>query len=751
MPSSVPTGNAGTLDLQVWLKDQDVAANTSTVYWQLVLSSSYRNTFQNTPKGWSVNIGGVPFSGTFTFNFNNYTSVVIAGVATATLTHGADGTLTTTVSAHIDATGTSSIGGPTDLSAPMTLPPIARASTPSLSGNPADAGASVTIYTNRASTGFTHTLEYYMGTASGTIATGVTDSVAWSIPTSVMNQMPSTTSGGATIRCHTYNGGTYIGYKDIGITINVPASVVPTFTTVTHSEATTTPAVASLVGAYVMAWTKLNVAITGAAGVYGSTIASYKIEVAGQAINAVSGVTDVLGQSGTLTLKGTVTDSRGRTAVKNVSITVLSYAPPAITASSAIRVTSGNAVDPNGTYFRVGITAVTQSLVVGTQKNNLTYVIRMRASNNATAWSSITPAKTATVAATGYSADNVLGTYSVATSYTVRIEITDKLGALAAQEIQVSTGGTLIHLSKTEDGFGVGKYHEGGSIDAQGQMFQNNRKKVLDEDAYTVFRNRNRIINGNFRTNQRGYVSAASLASGAFGFDRWKANAASTTLTFTSAPQGQTITINASHGIQQVVERANIPAGTYVLSWVGTATARVYNVGAAAPAYAASPVVVVLNGAADVTVEFTAVSTSKTVGQVQLEAGSTPTPYELISGSDELMACQRYYMEWAGGYGTSMGIWGFQQSDVVAIGHLTVGVPMRASPTIAFNDLVWTDHTVFESTISGISVTSFSPAISPNFFRFLINMSSFGAARYPGGMYTRNFAGTGRLSLSAEL
>ena len=52
----------------------------------------------------------------------------------------------------------------------------------------------------------------------------------------------------------------------------------------------------------------------------------------------------------------------------------------------------------------------------------------------------------------------------------------------------------------------------------------------------------NIIINGAFEINQREYVSAANLASGAFGFDRWKSNFTNTTLTYTSAPQGQELT-----------------------------------------------------------------------------------------------------------------------------------------------------------------------------------------------------------------
>jgi len=154
----------------------------------------------------------------------------------------------------------------------------------------------------------------------------------------------------------------------------------------------------------------------------------------------------------------------------------------------------------------------------------------------------------------------------------------------------------------------------------------------------------NLLLNSNFALNQRAYVSAANLASGAYGFDRWKSNYTNTTLTFTASTQGQSLTINASGGLQQVIEQGLVPAGTYTLSWTGTATARVYNSGGTPPSYAASPVTFTADGAANVVVEFTAVSTTKTVSKVQFNAG-TGTTWSMATPTleSELSACQRYY------------------------------------------------------------------------------------------------------------
>ena len=195
--------------------------------------------------------------------------------------------------------------------------------------------------------------------------------------------------------------------------------------------------------------------------------------------------------------------------------------------------------------------------------------------------------------------------------------------------------------------------------------------------------NRNRVINGNFRTNQRAYASAGALASGAYGFDRWKSTTASSSLTFTAAPQGQPVTLSSGGSIAQVVERANVEADTYVLSWSGTATGRVYNVGGSAPAYAASPITVTVDGLADLTVEFTATGGTKTLGKVQLEAGTQPTPFEVIPVGAELALCQRYYWRYAGNAtGNAVAAIGQATSTVAFFVWLQFPVTMRAVPTL---------------------------------------------------------------------
>lgn len=220
---------------------------------------------------------------------------------------------------------------------------------------------------------------------------------------------------------------------------------------------------------------------------------------------------------------------------------------------------------------------------------------------------------------------------------------------------------------------------------------------------------KNKVINSNFAVNQRVYASGANLASGAYGFDRWKSNYTNTTLTFTAATQGQTLTINSGGGIQQIIERSDIPSGSYTLSWTGTATGRIFNVGASAPSYAASPITVTLDGSANVCVEFTASGATKTLGQVQLERGTSGTAYEWEDFGTTLRKCLRFYeksydLATAAGTNTTNGLLlGSQFPTLSGSGqHVykhSFMVPKAQAPTVTVYDNPGTANTV---TVGGV-------------------------------------------------
>lgn len=104
---------------------------------------------------------------------------------------------------------------------------VPAVSSPTVSASSLQMGKSITINTNRKSSGYTHKLTYKIGTKTDTIGTGITDSKAWIPPKSLAAFTQNNKSATCTITCQTYNGTLLIGSKTVDITLTVPDATVP--------------------------------------------------------------------------------------------------------------------------------------------------------------------------------------------------------------------------------------------------------------------------------------------------------------------------------------------------------------------------------------------------------------------------------------------------------------------------------------------------------------------------------------------
>ncbi len=433
---------------------QSVANNTSsvTVKVQLVSTGSSYTINSSASKSGSVTINGTKYTFSFTAALSgNQTKTLYT--KTVTVSHASNGTKTCSFSATcgINVTLSGTYYGNITASGSGTFDTIARASTissvtSSVSVNGTNA---VTVNIDRKSSGFTHTVVFSFGSYSKT-TTGVGTSTSYAIPTSWLNAIPSATSGTAKVTVTTYSGSTKIGSAvSKNFTLTVPASVVPTISAVTLSEAVS--GIAAQFGGYVQNKSKLAVKIT-AAGVYSSTIKAYKTTIQGANFTAASFTSGILTKSGTSTVTITVTDSRGRTASTTRSLTVIAYAAPKITSFQGYRCTADGTENYEGTYLSA---QVNFSISPVGDKNTKSYTLEYKL-QSADTWAALTSGSVYALNSNIISASGLFGTDN---TFDIRLSVTDFFGTVRST-FEIPTAFTLLDFNKSGRGIAFGKVSE---------------------------------------------------------------------------------------------------------------------------------------------------------------------------------------------------------------------------------------------------------------------------------------------------
>lgn len=211
------------------------------------------------------------------------------------------------------------------ISKTVELPTIARKS--SVTCADGNIGSATTININRASSTFTHTLEYNFLGLTGTIATKTSStSIGWTIPTSFYAKIPNANSGKGTITCSTYSGNTLIGTS----TCTFNAFVVNSNPTITGTVEDTNTSAIQATGnknKLIRYISNAKVVITATAK-NSATISSVKV-VNGSQTKTTSTSTINAVDSGTFNLS--CVDSRGLSASATITKTLVEYIKPVIT------------------------------------------------------------------------------------------------------------------------------------------------------------------------------------------------------------------------------------------------------------------------------------------------------------------------------------------------------------------------------------------------------------------------------------
>lgn len=436
----------------VWSMDsQNVANNTSTltVKVQLVSLGSSYNIISSATKSGSLWVNGSKYDFTFSAALSG-NQVKTIFTKTVIVPHNADGTKICGFAAAvgIEVTLSGVYYGTIEIRGEGTLTTIPRASSFSLSASTVEMGKALTITISRASSSFTHKITYKFGSKSGTISSSAGTSASWTVPLTLAEAIPNGTSGSGTITVQTLSGSTVIGSKSASFKATVPASVVPTISSVTLAEAVS--GIATQFKGYVQNKSKLKVTIS-AAGVYGSTIKSYSTSIQSVNYSGASFTSNVLNSAGTFNVVSKVTDTRGRAAQRTVSFTVIEYTSPAINAFSGFRSNSDGGSNYDGEYLNLKVNFQISSV---NSLNTKTYKIEYKL-KTASTWTQL---QTGSV----YSMNsNVITTqkFSVDSAFDVRLTVTDFFGTVTSV-LDVPTAFTLIDLHSSGKGLAFGKVSE---------------------------------------------------------------------------------------------------------------------------------------------------------------------------------------------------------------------------------------------------------------------------------------------------
>ena len=460
------------MTLEVWSgwNRPDTANNRSTVNVQARLRTNGYASMWGVTAPVTVTVDGKSESSNATVNIGTNSSLLFYG-KDFVVPHNGDGTKTVgiKISVGLNAGGY----GSSMVAFDLPLPTIARAST--VNDVTGTLGSAMTININRKNSAFKHTVKYNFGSLSGTIATNVDTSVSWTPPLNLATAMPNKTSDWGNITVETYSGSSKIGSATCRLTLNVPDSVKPTLGSITLTDSNAT--VKNLLNtAITFAQVMSNVKVTfnSASGAYGSTISSYRAEIVGknQSTNSNNGFLGMMNFNGTVTIRATVTDSRGRTSnAVDVEVTVINYFTPQV---SFTLQRSGS----SSTTLTVTRNARIAPLTVGGKQKNkmiISFKYKEHSATNYTTDTGSAGGTWTTIDNLTNSRANLAATFSTLKTYDIIGKIED---AFTSYEFLATVGTEKFPIAIRPDRVGFGKTPENTNAVDSDWVFKYKNKDI---------------------------------------------------------------------------------------------------------------------------------------------------------------------------------------------------------------------------------------------------------------------------------
>lgn len=437
-----------------WTATQNVGANTSTISYKVEAAGGSAGWYMCGPC--KVVVAGKTVYNN-TGRWKQYKGTLHSG--TITVRHNNNGTasfsasISSAIYYYADGTGNGS--------KTWSLNTIPRASQPSVNTWPdtvssVNIGDSITIHMNKKAS-FTHKVTATFGNKTEVVTNSCVDNVVWNGFTlaKFAGQIPNATSGTLTFTVDTMNGSKKIGTKTVSVTANLPSTVVPSCSI---SSLTNTN---NSFGCYAKLLSGVKVKPT-ATGVYGSTIRTLKISVTDMNDKTASSGTeytfDPFQKIGSKKITVSATDSRGRSAITSMSITVVDYSFPTarISASRGTGSTTNNFVaDDTGDHAKIS----SIGSVSGISGNTITPILQYKVASQ-TAWTNIP----VSASSTSFN-DTCIISVSDTQAYDIRLIVRDKAGREAIATMTLSNGFATMDYKAGGDGIAFGKTANRAGID----------------------------------------------------------------------------------------------------------------------------------------------------------------------------------------------------------------------------------------------------------------------------------------------
>lgn len=455
----------------VWSSSTNVSANTSSVTAILyfVRTANY-NSYNLNGHPVTMNVNG---SASASRPFNLNASQVEVWRRTVTVSHSGDGSKSITIGASSSGTGNSL--GSYNFSGTAVLDKIPRAFDFIVSTQKVALDTPMTVKITDNGSGFSPWLYYNFGgkrVSLGECPKGANFSITLK-SSDLAGQIPNSLSGWGTLELETWtkaSGGSKVGSKQIRVDVTVPANIVPTLDSLTSYDfnSSVTDAIGTMANTYIQGLSNIRFSANSAKGIYGSTIQKFTFSIGDWSVDHAGyqrdmNLKDKPTLTGTQTAKVVVTDSRGRTASKTLSINILPYSPPTLNITA-----DRTAADQ--TKVLITPTGKVSSVKNGTTEKN-TYTIKMEYKiSTATTWTEVPNGTITSFEAV------TLASVAKDKSYSLQVTLSDKFYTVVATQ-NISTTKVLLDLYK-DTGIGAGKlYEEGhGVLDVGGAIYTSKEK-----------------------------------------------------------------------------------------------------------------------------------------------------------------------------------------------------------------------------------------------------------------------------------